>query len=76
MMEKTNYRRNFLKNLSLGIGSFVMFSGFKLKKEAKVENYPFTGISQGEADEIIKGGKFPGNISIRPEPAPKGSKNI
>ena len=75
MQNKNNHRRGFLKNLSIAVGSFVMLSGFEIKKSTIVEKQNFKTLPKSEADEIIKNEQFPLNVRLNPEPAPIEKNN-
>lgn len=75
MQNQNNHRRGFLKSLTIAIGSFVIFSGFKFKKsnpntDKAVEPPKFKTLSKDEADAIIKNENSSVNVRLNPEPAP------
>lgn len=70
MQNQNNHRRGFLKSLTIAIGSFVIFSGFKFKKSKNVESQKFKTLSKDEADAIIKNESSSVNVRLNPEPAP------
>lgn len=80
MHNNSSSRRDFLKKISIALGSLVLISGFDLKKSMGAENkadkslinenLKFKLVSKSEANDIIKKENLLSEIHVKPESAP------
>lgn len=70
MQNNNNSRRDFLKNLTFTLGSFIALSSFKVDKTNKTEKQNFKTLSKSEIDDIIKNSSFTVIKNLKPESPP------